>query len=63
MHALLMLPLLAGLSAGVPAADSIRVATFNASLNRRDAGALIADLGTPGSAQARAVAEIIHLSR
>ncbi len=39
---------------------AIRVATFNASLNRRDAGALIADLGTPGSAQARAVAEIIQ---
>jgi hypothetical protein len=41
MHALLMLPLLAGLSAGVPAADSIRVATFNTSLYSDQAGGLI----------------------
>jgi hypothetical protein len=38
----------------------IRIATFNASLNRRDAGVLVADLGNPETAQARAVAEIIQ---
>ncbi len=38
----------------------LRVATFNASLNRATEGALITDLSTPGNAQARAVAEIIQ---
>lgn len=38
----------------------LRVATFNASLNRSAPGALIDDLSTPGNAQARTVAEIIQ---
>jgi 3-phytase/alkaline phosphatase D len=45
--------------------DSIRFAQFNASLNRRAAGQLVTDLSdpnaaTPGTAQAKAVAEIIQ---
>ncbi len=39
---------------------SVRFATFNASLNRFNAGDLRADLSTPGNAQAAAVAEIIQ---
>jgi 3-phytase/alkaline phosphatase D len=38
----------------------IRVATFNASLNRPTAGGLVNDLSTPDNAQAKAVAEIIQ---
>src|SRR5262245_2969575 len=41
---------------------SIRVATFNASLNRASEGQLITDLSTPDNAQAKAVAEIIQRS-
>jgi 3-phytase/alkaline phosphatase D len=44
------------ISAETPA----RFATFNASLNRDNAGDLITDLSTPGDAQAQAVAEIIQ---
>jgi len=40
--------------------DVIRVATFNASLNRNSEGQLITDLATPDNAQAKAVAEIIQ---
>lgn len=40
--------------------SSIRVATFNASLNRATEGALINDLSTPNNAQAKAVAEIVQ---
>jgi myo-inositol-hexaphosphate 3-phosphohydrolase len=40
--------------------SQVRVATFNASLNRASSGALIADLSTPDNAQARTVAEIIQ---
>lgn len=39
---------------------TLRVATFNASLNRASPGELIADLATPGDAQAATVAEIIQ---
>lgn len=39
---------------------SLRVATFNASLNRNSAGELITDLSTPDDAQAKSVAEIIQ---
>jgi 3-phytase len=49
-----------------PAAASgerVRFATFNASLNRNVEGQLIADLSTPGNAQARTVAEIIQRTR
>ncbi|WP_238241242.1 esterase-like activity of phytase family protein, partial [Methylobacterium isbiliense] len=45
-------------SSAVP--DTLRVATFNASLNRSSAGTLINDLSTPGNSQARTVAEIIQ---
>jgi hypothetical protein len=41
----------------------LRVATFNASLNRPTAGGLVADLSTGANAQARAVAEIIQRVR
>jgi 3-phytase/alkaline phosphatase D len=41
----------------------VRFATFNASLNRFNAGDLIADLSTPNSDQAKAVAEIIQRTR
>lgn len=40
--------------------QSVRFATFNASLNRFNAGDLQADLSTPNNAQASAVAEIIQ---
>jgi hypothetical protein len=40
--------------------DELRIATFNASLNRAAAGQLIADLSTPDNAQAATVAEIIQ---
>jgi 3-phytase len=40
-----------------------RFATFNASLNRADAGLLIEDLSTGDDAQAQAVAEIIQRTR
>lgn len=39
---------------------SVRIATYNASLNRGAAGQLISDLATPDNAQARQVAEIIQ---
>ena len=38
----------------------VRFATFNASLNRTNAGDLVRDLSTPGNAQAAAVAETIQ---
>ena len=40
--------------------DSIRFATFNASLNRNNEGQLITDLSTPNNIQAKTVAEIIQ---
>lgn len=43
--------------------ETIRFATFNASLNRDAAGKLAADLSTPDDPQARAVAEIIQRVR
>ena len=41
-------------------AGAIRVATFNASLNRDTEGELVSDLATPDDAQARTAAEIIQ---
>jgi hypothetical protein len=41
----------------------VRFATFNASLNRGAAGVALADLSSPGNAQASAVAEIIQRTR
>jgi len=43
--------------------DTVRFATFNASLNRNFAGQLRADLSTPDNAQAATVAEIIQRTR
>lgn len=40
--------------------QSVRFATFNASLNRNNAGQLASDLSTPNNPQAAAVAEIIQ---
>lgn len=50
---------------GAPAKawPTIRIATFNCSLNRARPGELRRDLATPDSAQARAVAEIIQRVR
>src|SRR5262245_6963729 len=49
-------------AADVPAkpTEAIRVATFNASLNRNQPGRLIADFSEPNDPQARNVAEIIQ---
>ncbi len=47
-------------SARPAAADAIRVATFNASLNRGAEGELVSDLAAPDDPQARTVAEIIQ---
>jgi hypothetical protein len=43
--------------------DTTRFGTFNASLNRNSAGQALADLSSPGNAQADAVAEIIQRVR
>ncbi len=52
-----------GLAAAEPPAAVVRIATFNTSLNRPVAGALIADLATPSDPQARAIARIIQRNR
>jgi hypothetical protein len=56
---LLLVPGGAGVAAGPPDRE-LRVATFNASLNRSTEGQLVADLSTPGNAQAQQVAETIQ---
>jgi len=43
--------------------DVVRFATFNASLNRFNAGDLVNDLSTPNNAQAKVIAEIIQRAR
>jgi hypothetical protein len=43
--------------------ETVRFATFNASLNRGNPGQALADLSVPGNAQAAAVAEIIQRTR
>ncbi|WP_433161514.1 endonuclease/exonuclease/phosphatase family protein [Kribbella sp. CA-247076] len=58
----------AGLAGVVPAEaggghESVRFATYNASLNRGAAGQLVADLSTGTNAQAKAVAEVIQRTR
>ena len=61
-------PATAGTAADKPAkgehghhtSSEVRFATFNASLNRNNAGDLVRDLSTPGNAQAAAVAETIQ---
>ncbi len=69
-HRALLTLLVAGLAAAAPAQQPdaaapvvVRVATFNASLNRAAAGALLRDLSMPDDAQVRAVAEIIQRVR
>jgi hypothetical protein len=68
MRLLPVLALTAGLLA-VPGAaqaehpNTVRFATFNASLNRGVAGQLVTDLSTPDNAQAREVAEVIQRNR
>ncbi|WP_219416653.1 endonuclease/exonuclease/phosphatase family protein [Pseudonocardia nigra] len=54
--------LLAAPAAAAPPAD-LRVATFNASLNRATEGELVADLSTPDDPQAREVAEVVQRVR
>ena len=49
--------------AATQAADTVRFATFNASLNRDKAGDLVRDLSTPDNIQAGNVAEIIQRVR
>lgn len=56
-------PLDAGAVLAPQGGDPIRFATFNASLNRFNAGDLIDDLSSPSDPQARAVAEIIQRAR
>ncbi len=57
----------AGANVPAQAADdaprAVRIATFNASLNRAEPGALIRDLSSADNAQARAVAEIVQRVR
>ena len=57
------LPALAGTNNGNSNAATVRFATFNASLNRFNEGALAAELSTPGSAQPDTIAEIIQRAR
>ncbi|MBT8198000.1 MAG: ExeM/NucH family extracellular endonuclease, partial [Acidimicrobiia bacterium] len=45
------------------AIDDVRFATFNASMNRFNAGDLIAELAVPGSPQPSVIAEIIQRAR
>ena len=65
----LMIASLLLIPAGVFAAPSndplttVRFATFNASLNRFNAGTLVADLSTPNNPQAKVIAEIIQRTR
>jgi len=49
-----------GASAQPDSKESLRVATYNLSLNRNTAGQLVTDLSTPDNAQAKAVAEVIQ---
>jgi len=59
----LLIPPAAAAAPGGGASDTIRFATFNASLNRNNAGQALADLSAPGNAQASNVAEIIQRIR
>ena len=43
--------------------EAVRFATFNASLNRNNAGQALSDLSSPGNAKTSAVAEIIQRTR
>ena len=61
--AVLLLVTAIPITAGGSDHDSIRFATFNASLNRFNAGGLVEDLSTPDNVQAQVIAEIIQLTR
>jgi hypothetical protein len=69
MRRLSLLTVMTLLAAVIPIAaygakpEPVRFATFNASLNRNNAGALRADLSTPDNAQAKVIAEIIQRAR
>ena len=63
MVLLIPLALPAQAESGQVTHDSVRFATFNASLNRTVEGELIADLSTPADVQAQTVAEIIQRVR
>lgn len=53
----------AGAKKGGASPDPVRFATFNASLNRNNAGDLATELAAPGSAQPDVIAEIIQRTR
>jgi endonuclease/exonuclease/phosphatase family metal-dependent hydrolase len=59
----LIAPLLAATPAAAAPPSDLRVATFNASLNRAVEGDLVADLSTPDDPQAREVAEVVQRVR
>jgi hypothetical protein len=59
----LLIPPAAAAAPGGGASGTIRFATFNASLNRNNAGDALSDLSAPGNAQASNVAEIIQRIR
>jgi hypothetical protein len=64
ISSLILLALLAAVPAGALARpETVRFATFNASLNRNFEGQLVSDLSTPDNQQARTVAEIIQRTR
>jgi 3-phytase len=50
-------------SVASPPGNTVRFATFNASLNRAAAGQLVSDLSTSGNAQAANVAEVVQRER
>jgi hypothetical protein len=60
---LALAPVLAAAPATAAPPSDIRVATFNASLNRAAEGELVADLSTPDDPQAREVAEVVQRVR
>ncbi len=60
----LIVTVLAPAGAEEPATDgTVRFATFNASLNRSNAGDLVTELSAPGSPQPAVIAEIIQRTR
>jgi len=61
--ALLLVALFPGGASAEQGLDVVRFATFNASLNRNNAGDLGAELATPGSPQPDTIAEIIQRAR
>jgi hypothetical protein len=61
--ALAALLVVSGQFTGAHANTEVRIATFDASLNRFNAGDLVADLSTPNDAQAQTIAEIVQRVR